>query len=64
MARMKNRVSIKHPFLLDDVNYDHWKVHMSIFIKSLEMEVWQSVVTGWSVPTKIENGETMIKPRS
>ena len=37
---------------------------MSTFIKSLGVEVWKSVVSGWTVPTKIENGETMIKNES
>ena len=37
---------------------------MSMFIKSLEIEVWESVVLGWTAPTKIKNGETMAKPES
>ena len=39
MDPTKNMMSIKYPRLLDDQNYDDWKVHMSIFIKSLGMEV-------------------------
>ena len=46
MDPMKNEMSIKCPSLLDDLNYDDRKVHMSIFIKSLGMEVWHSIVTG------------------
>ena len=34
---------------------------MSVFIKSLGMEVWQYVVIGWSVPTKIDDGKTIDK---
>ena len=64
MDSMKNGMSIKCPRLLDDLNYGYWKIHMSIFIKSLGMELWLYVVIGWSIPTKIENGETVIKPIS
>ena len=35
---------------------------MSTFIKSLGIEVWEFVVSGWTVLTKIQNGEIMIKP--
>ena len=62
MDPMKNGMSMKYPRLLDNGNYAYWKIHMSTFIKSLGMEVWESVVSGWTIPTKIKNGETMIKP--
>ena len=64
MDPMKNRMSLKCARLLDDLNYGYWMVHMIIFIKSLGMEVWQSIMIGWSVPTKIENEKTVIKPES
>ena len=54
MDLMKNEMCIECPHLLDDQNYGAWKVHMSIFIKSLGIEVCQSVMTRWSVPTKKE----------
>ena len=38
--------------------------HLSVFIKSLGFEVWQYVKIGWSVLTKLVNGETVIKPMS
>ena len=64
MDPMKNGMSIKCSRLLDNLNYDYWNIHTSTFIKSLGMEAWQFVVIGWSVPTKIENGEMMIKLES
>ena len=57
MYPMKDGMSVRCPCLFDDQNYDDWKVHMSIFIKSLGMEVGQFVVTGWSAPTKTEKRE-------
>ena len=44
MDPMKNGMSIKCSLLLYDLNYGEWKVHMSTFIKSLGMEIWQSIV--------------------
>ena len=37
---------------------------MSMFIKSLGIELWESVVSEWTVLTKIKNRETIIKPES
>ena len=55
-------MSIKSPKLLDKGNYAYWNIHMSTFIKSLGMEVWQSVVSRWTIPTNFGNRETIIKP--
>ena len=48
--------------LLDDDNYAYWNIHMTTHIKSLGMNVWQSIVTGRTNLTKVENGKIMIKP--
>ena len=61
MDPVKHGISIKCSHLLDDQNYGDWKVQMSISIKSLGMEVWKSMVTSWSIPTKTEKGRTGIK---
>ena len=37
---------------------------MSVFIESLGFEVWQYVETGWLVPTRTNNGKSVIKPTS
>ena len=39
MDLMKKSDSTIQLGLLDETNYDHWKIHMSVFIKSLGMEV-------------------------
>ena len=64
MDPMKNKMSIKCPCLLDDQNYGDWKIHVSMFIKSFGIEEWESIVSGWTIPTKIKNEETMTKPES
>ena len=62
MDPIKNEMSIRCPHRLDGTNYSYKKIHMSVFIKSLGFEVWQYVKIGWSVLTKLVNGETVIKP--
>ena len=64
MDMMKNEMPIRCSRRLDSTNYSYWKIHMSVFIKSLGFKVWKSINTGLSVPTKLVNGETMIKPMS
>ena len=59
MDPKKNGISNICPHL-DDQKYSDWKVHMSTFIKSLGIEVCQSIVTRWTTPTKIEKGRILI----
>ena len=61
MDLTKNGMSTRFPCLLDKTNYGYWKINMSVFIKSLGMEVWESIVTGRFVPTKVDNGENVVK---
>ena len=49
MDLMKKSDSTSRLYLLDETNYGYWKTqYMSVFIKSLGMEVWKSVVIGWT----------------
>ena len=51
--------------LLDGTNYGYWKFRMHVYIKSLDIKVWISILIGWSPPTKIDNdGKTMVKTKS
>ena len=36
---------------------------MTTYIKSLGIDVWQSIVSGWNIPTKVENGKVIIKTK-
>ena len=58
MNPMKDGTSIKNSLLLDDGNYVYWKIHMTTHIKLLGMDVWQSIVTEWTNPTKVEHGKS------
>ena len=62
MDPMKCKTFVKGSRLLDDDNYAYWKIHMTTHIKSLGIDVWQSIVRGWTNPTIVENGKIMTKP--
>ncbi|GAV70628.1 zf-CCHC domain-containing protein/DUF4219 domain-containing protein/UBN2 domain-containing protein, partial [Cephalotus follicularis] len=52
------------PFF-DGNNYSHWKAKMTIFIQSLDYNLWDLIVDGPSLPTITnENGEIIPKPRN
>ncbi|KAL2340391.1 hypothetical protein Fmac_008331 [Flemingia macrophylla] len=55
-------VSINRPPLFCSDNYAFWKVRMKIFMESIHRSIWQAVVTGYKVPTKIVNGKEVEKP--
>ena len=38
------------PHLFDGTNYAYWKVHMRVFLQSLDEKVWQAVEIGWTKP--------------
>ncbi|GAV67925.1 zf-CCHC domain-containing protein/DUF4219 domain-containing protein/UBN2 domain-containing protein, partial [Cephalotus follicularis] len=46
-------------------NYSHWKAKMTIFIQSLDYNLWDLIVDGPNLPTITnENGEIISKPRN
>ncbi|GAV80652.1 zf-CCHC domain-containing protein/DUF4219 domain-containing protein/UBN2 domain-containing protein, partial [Cephalotus follicularis] len=46
-------------------NYSHWKAKMTIFIQSLDYNLWDLIVDGPNLPTITnENGEIIPKPRN
>ena len=64
MDLMKEGESTSRPPLLDEMNYGYWKVQICVYIKSLNIKVWRSILTGWSPPTKIDNdGKTVVKTK-
>ena len=36
--------------LFDGTNYAYWKVHMRVFLQSLDEKVWQAIEIGWTKP--------------
>ena len=53
---------VTRPPLLDGSNYPYWKACMKAFIKSLDEQVWVTVIEGWSPPViKNEEGKEILK---
>ncbi|GAV76842.1 LOW QUALITY PROTEIN: zf-CCHC domain-containing protein/DUF4219 domain-containing protein/UBN2 domain-containing protein, partial [Cephalotus follicularis] len=49
----------------DGNNYSHWKAKMTIFIQSLDYNLWDLTVDGPNLPTiTLENGDVVSKPRN
>ena len=44
--------SLIMPPLFDWTNYAYWKVHIRVFLQSLDEKVWQAVEIGWTKPTE------------
>ena len=38
------------PPLFDGTNYAYWKIHMRVFLQSLDKKEWQAVEIGWTKP--------------
>ena len=57
MDLIKSGMSLKCPCPFDDQNYGDWKIHMSMFIKSLGIEIWEFVVLGWIIPANTKDGK-------
>ena len=36
------------PSLFNGTNYAYWKVHIRVFLQSLDKKVWQAVEIGWT----------------
>ncbi|GAV57403.1 zf-CCHC domain-containing protein/DUF4219 domain-containing protein/UBN2 domain-containing protein, partial [Cephalotus follicularis] len=56
---------ISKPPYFDGNNYSHWKANMTIFIQSLDYNLWDLIVDGPNLPTvTLENGNVIPKPRN
>jgi len=53
--------SINRPPLFSGDNYPFWKIRMKIFLESVDKGVWDAIVNGPFIPTKIVEGKTMPK---
>ncbi|GAV71319.1 UBN2 domain-containing protein [Cephalotus follicularis] len=57
--------NISKPPFFDGNIYGHWKAKMTIFIQSLDYNLWDLVVDGPNLPTvTLENGVVVPKPRN
>ena len=50
---MYRRQSLIIPPLFDGSNYAYWKVHLGVFLQSLDEKVWRAVEIGWTKPTEV-----------
>ncbi|GAV64974.1 LOW QUALITY PROTEIN: DUF4219 domain-containing protein, partial [Cephalotus follicularis] len=53
----------KPPYFVGN-NYSHWKTKMTIFIQSLDYNLWDLIIDGPNLPTEMKNSEIIAKPRS
>ena len=55
--------SINRPPLFDGTNYQFWSNRMSIFMRSFDYEIWDIVMEGPYVPTKLKGTNQELKPK-
>ncbi|GAV78058.1 DUF4219 domain-containing protein/UBN2 domain-containing protein [Cephalotus follicularis] len=57
--------NISKPPFFDGRNYSHWKAKMTIFIQSLDHNLWDLIVDGPNLPSvTLENGDVIPKLRN
>ncbi|GAV64968.1 DUF4219 domain-containing protein/UBN2 domain-containing protein [Cephalotus follicularis] len=54
--------SITRPPFFDRINYSFWKTRMTIFLQSLDYQLWHLIVDGPRMPTKTIEG--VVSPKS
>jgi len=59
--RFAEGVSINRPPMFGGVNYALWKIIMKIFMKSIDMGIWDVVVNEHFVPMHVVKDETVKK---
>ncbi|GAV74513.1 zf-CCHC domain-containing protein/DUF4219 domain-containing protein, partial [Cephalotus follicularis] len=56
--------SITRPSFFDGNNYSFWKTRMTIFLQSLDYQLWHIVVNGPRMPTRTIEGVVSPKPKN
>jgi len=51
--------SINRSPMFGDVNYALWKIRMKIFMESIDLGIWDAVVSGPFVPMQVVKDETV-----
>jgi hypothetical protein len=54
MESSKEGGFINIPPILDGTNYDYWKAHMVVILKSIDSKTWKVVIKGWEHPVVME----------
>ncbi|KAG9450359.1 hypothetical protein H6P81_010324 [Aristolochia fimbriata] len=60
---IKDGGSSTRPPLLVGTNYPSWQARMTAYIKSIDEDVWLTVLEGWAHPTVVLEGKTLDKPQ-
>lgn len=59
--------SINGPHIFNGEGYHYWKTRMQIFIKAIDLNIWEAIEIGPYVPTIVDGststGTTIEKPR-
>ena len=61
MEFSRDRASTTKPPLLDGSNYPYWKVKMTAFLQSVDVDVWNCVEFGYTKPTVATDGDKTIE---
>ncbi|GAV60589.1 DUF4219 domain-containing protein [Cephalotus follicularis] len=56
--------SITRPPFFDENNYSFWKTRMTIFLQSLDYQLWHIIVNGPRIPTRTIEGVVSPKPEN
>ena len=55
--------SINRPSIFNGVGYHYWKTRMQIFIKAIDLNIWEAIEIGSYIPTMVAGSKTIEKPR-
>jgi len=55
--------SINRPLIIGGVNYVFWKIRIKMFMKSIDMGIWDAVVNGPFIPMHVVKEENIKKAR-
>ncbi|GAV69685.1 DUF4219 domain-containing protein [Cephalotus follicularis] len=56
--------SITRPPFFDGINYSFWKTRMTIFLQSLDYQLWHIIINGPRIPMRTIEGVESIKPEN
>jgi hypothetical protein len=58
---IEGRFISKPPYWDGTTNFDEWKESITIFMQSVDFNLWLVTKNGSKIPTKIINGEELVK---
>ena len=55
--------STTRPLFFTRIDYPYWKTKMTLFLKSTNHDLWDVIEDGPHIPSKLENGVMVSKPK-